>query len=67
MVVDGVPDRPHWVDSDTTEAPGDWSPRQITWLDHLVKLEPDLGSGDVPQILEDVFIDLMGKAKDNFQ
>ena len=30
-----VPDRSHWVVSDLTEVPGDWSPRRPDWADVL--------------------------------
>jgi hypothetical protein len=36
MVRDGVPDRPHWVVSDTTDPPGDWTPRRPDWATALV-------------------------------
>ncbi|HKP61023.1 MAG TPA: hypothetical protein VJV78_30040 [Polyangiales bacterium] len=38
---DAVPDRPHWVETDVTDPPGDWAPRRPDWSDILVskKLE----------------------------
>ena len=32
----GVPVRPHWVVTDTTEPPGDWTPRRSDWADAVV-------------------------------
>jgi mono/diheme cytochrome c family protein len=34
---DGIPNRPHWVVTDVTDAPGPWNPRRIDWQDVLVK------------------------------
>lgn len=35
---EGVPDRPHWVETDVTDPPGAWGPRRTDWktvlLDH---------------------------------
>jgi mono/diheme cytochrome c family protein len=36
----GVPARPHWVNFDDTDPPGDWSPRRADWQTFLVK--PDI-------------------------
>jgi len=36
MPVDGVPDRPKWVVTDTTDPPGDWYPRGADWMTTLV-------------------------------
>jgi mono/diheme cytochrome c family protein len=36
MARDGVPDRAHWVVSDTTDPPGDWTPRRPDWATALV-------------------------------
>jgi mono/diheme cytochrome c family protein len=33
---DGVPDRPHWVVTDLTDAPVDWQPRRFDWDKVLV-------------------------------
>ncbi len=38
-----VPERPHWTDTDLTEAPGDWLPRRSDWADILVKRVPVTG------------------------
>jgi mono/diheme cytochrome c family protein len=38
---EGVPDRSHWVVTDLTEPPGEWSPRRTDWEDVLV-------NGNVP-------------------
>ena len=35
-----VPERPHWADTDLTQAPGDWNPRRPDWPDVLVKRLP---------------------------
>jgi hypothetical protein len=40
MPADGVPDRPHWVVSDTTDPPGDWQPRNQDWQSALVNPKP---------------------------
>lgn len=34
---EGVPDRPHWVETDVTEPPGAWSPRSSYWKDVLIE------------------------------
>jgi mono/diheme cytochrome c family protein len=34
--MDGVPDRAHWVVLDTTDVPGDWTPRRADWADVLL-------------------------------
>jgi len=34
---EGIPDRPHWVRTDTSDPPGPWLPRQAEWNDVLVK------------------------------
>jgi len=34
---DNVPDRAHWVVTDQTEVPGDWTPRRADWADVLLK------------------------------
>jgi mono/diheme cytochrome c family protein len=36
MPIDGVPNRPHWVVTDTTDPVGDWVPRGSTWKSFLV-------------------------------
>jgi mono/diheme cytochrome c family protein len=36
MMRDGVPDRPHWVVTDDTDAPGDYAPRRPDWQTALV-------------------------------
>ncbi|HVW26069.1 MAG TPA: hypothetical protein VHC69_11920 [Polyangiaceae bacterium] len=38
---EGVPDRPHWVPTDTTDNPGPWQPRRSDWADVLVSHKPD--------------------------
>ena len=38
---DFVPDRPHWVVSDLTTAPGDWIPRRGDWADIVLKKDAD--------------------------
>jgi hypothetical protein len=44
---DGVPDRPHWVRTDTTDAPGNWIPKGSQWRkvlqDHDFKDYESLG------------------------
>ena len=35
--IDGVPDRPHWVVTDTTDTPGPWYPRRSDWASVLVQ------------------------------
>jgi mono/diheme cytochrome c family protein len=40
-LADGVPDRPHWVVTDTTETPGDWYPRRTDWAAVLVERKLD--------------------------
>ena len=37
----GVPVRAHWVNTDLTEAPGDWGPRRSDWAKVLVMQEVD--------------------------
>ena len=39
MPPDSVPDRPHWVVTDTTDPPGDWYPRGFDWKKPLVHQE----------------------------
>jgi mono/diheme cytochrome c family protein len=34
--LDGVPDHPHWVDTDLTERLGPWAPRRPDWADVLI-------------------------------
>jgi mono/diheme cytochrome c family protein len=34
---DPVPSHPHWVITDATQPPGDWTPRRPDWIDALVK------------------------------
>jgi mono/diheme cytochrome c family protein len=34
---DGVPDRPHWVETDLTELPPPWSPRRNDWNTILIE------------------------------
>jgi mono/diheme cytochrome c family protein len=34
--LDGVPDRPHWVETDVTDPPGEWAPRRPDWNTILV-------------------------------
>ncbi|HEX3678457.1 MAG TPA: hypothetical protein VHU90_01915, partial [Galbitalea sp.] len=38
--LDGVPDHPHWANTDTTEPKGPWSPRRGDWEDVLIKHDP---------------------------
>ncbi len=37
MPAEGVPDRPNWVVTDTTDPPGDWAPRRPDWATALVQ------------------------------
>jgi mono/diheme cytochrome c family protein len=36
LPLEGVPDHPHWVVTDLTEAPGDWTPRRTDWKSVIV-------------------------------
>jgi hypothetical protein len=36
LPLEGVPDHPHWVVTDLTETPGDWTPRRTDWKTILV-------------------------------
>jgi mono/diheme cytochrome c family protein len=38
---EGVPDRPHWVPTDTTDNPGPWAPRRSDWKTVLVDHKDD--------------------------
>jgi mono/diheme cytochrome c family protein len=52
---DNVPERPHWVITDLTEAAGDWYPRRPDWADVLAKGEvkdPSLGEKDLEALKE---------------
>jgi mono/diheme cytochrome c family protein len=42
----GVPARPHWVNTDLTEPPGDWFPRRADWQNVLVQGQLDPGLSD---------------------
>jgi mono/diheme cytochrome c family protein len=33
---DGVPDRPHWIETDLTELPPPWYPRRLDWKEILI-------------------------------
>ncbi|MGZ3438354.1 MAG: hypothetical protein ACXVDD_02515, partial [Polyangia bacterium] len=45
----GVPDRPHWVNTDLTELAGDWFPRRSDWEKVIVEgqLDPGLSPADL--------------------
>jgi mono/diheme cytochrome c family protein len=62
MPVDGVPNRPHWVVTDTTDPPGDWLPRGTEWhtalVDHMA-VNPSLTPEALAQ-LQLVIDDLAG-------
>ena len=49
---EGVPDRPHWVVSDLTEADVDWLPRRSEWAPILIPPKvptPDMSLDDLPE------------------
>src|SRR4029078_227869 len=49
---DGVPDRPHWIETDLTELPPPWYPRRSDWNAILVERKfPELNPGarDYPE------------------
>jgi mono/diheme cytochrome c family protein len=53
----GVPIRPHWVVTDTTDAPGDWSPRRPDWADSTISQKVSntatfLGPADVETLTD---------------
>jgi mono/diheme cytochrome c family protein len=37
LPAEGVPDHPHWVETDLTETPGDWNPRRVDWKSKVVE------------------------------
>jgi len=66
MPADAVPDRPHWVVTDTTDPPGPWYPRGSNWQDALLPpYKADASGSGVSQAdlqtvvndLPDVFLD----------
>ena len=60
MIVDGVPDRPHWVVTDETDPPGPWYPRGTNWQDALLPpyTADATGSGVTQADLQTVVNDL---------
>ncbi len=56
MPIDGVPDKTHFVVSDLTSTPGDWSPRRSDWQNIVVTPKPDKRANviDVPVMLQDI-------------
>jgi mono/diheme cytochrome c family protein len=64
MFEDGIPDKPHWIDTDLTDPPGPWYPRRLDWKDNLARPDDipadDCGGGDprlIPRMLSGVRID----------
>ena len=55
MPVDGVPNRPNWVVTDTTDPTGDWVPRGSTWKSFLVDHQLPALTND---ILDALVVDL---------
>jgi mono/diheme cytochrome c family protein len=39
--INDLPDHAHWVITDTTQRPGPYAPRQGTWVQTLVQLQPE--------------------------
>jgi mono/diheme cytochrome c family protein len=53
----GVPIKPHWVVTDTTDAPGDWLPRRPDWSDAVIMQKvsgasPTLGPSDLETLTD---------------
>ena len=57
---DEVPDRAHWVVLDTTDVPGDWTPRRSDWADILMGEDPDKVAALDPA--EKVVVDTLASA-----
>jgi mono/diheme cytochrome c family protein len=53
MPVDGVPNRPQWVVTDTTDPPGDWYPRGSDWQKPLVHQQL-AHAGDSQIVIDDL-------------
>ena len=55
MPIDGVPNRPHWVVTDTTDPVGDWVPRGSTWKSFLVDHQlPPLTNETLDALIDDL-------------
>jgi mono/diheme cytochrome c family protein len=54
-----LPDHPHWVNTDLTDPPGNWAPRQANWPTVLVEQQiPPLGGGcQAPSNVLDAYAD----------
>jgi mono/diheme cytochrome c family protein len=53
----GVPIKPHWVVTDTTDAPGDWAPRRPDWSDAVASqklsgVSPFLSPDDIENLTD---------------
>lgn len=46
LPAESVPDRPHWVVTDLSDAPGEWTPRRTDWKSVFGELPPPAPSAD---------------------
>lgn len=51
---DGLPDRAHWVETDITDPPGDWYPRNPDWKEVLVTHQSMEAKESVRAVVDDL-------------